>query len=363
MSAVIKENKDLQILTINPGSTSTKVTLFKGDTELFSSSVEHSSAELAKFEKISDQFEYRKSIILSAIEKEGINIKEIAAVVGRGGLLKPMSGGTYAICQKMIDDLHLAERGEHASNLGALIAKAISVTIDCPAYIVDPVVVDEMNDIARYSGNPLLPRKSIFHALNQKRTARIVAAKIGKPYESSNIIVAHMGGGISVGVHADGKVVDVNNALDGEGPFTPERSGTVPVGQLVDLCFSAEYEKGSIKKMIKGNGGLTAYLGTNDLREVVRMMDSGNHEAENVFQAMVYQVAKSIGEMATVVCGKLDAIALTGGMAYSERLTQEITKRVGFIAEVIIIPGENEMESLRDGALRVLSGVDKAKEY
>lgn len=363
MSAVIKENKDLQILTINPGSTSTKVTLFKGDTELFSSSVEHSSAELAKFEKISDQFEYRKSIIISALEKEGINIKEIAAVVGRGGLLKPMSGGTYSICQKMIDDLHLAERGEHASNLGALIAKAISVTIDCPAYIVDPVVVDELNDIARYSGNPLLPRKSIFHALNQKRTARMVAANIGKDYEKCNIIVAHMGGGISVGVHEKGKVTDVNNALDGDGPFTPERSGTVPVGQLVELCFSGEYEKAEIKKMIKGKGGLTAYLNTNDLREVIRKMDDGNQDAESVFYAMAYQIAKTIGEMATVVCGKVDAIGLTGGMAYSDRLTREIIKRVGFIADVIIIPGENEMESLRDGALRVLSGADEARIY
>ncbi len=352
-----------QILTINPGSTSTKFALFKGEESLLTKNIDHSNEELAPFEKMVDQFQMRKSIIVSELESNNINIADIDAVVGRGGLLRPISGGTYKVNENMIADLYEAAMGEHASNLGALIADAIAKEANCESFIVDPVVVDELDDIARYSGSPLLPRKSIFHALNQKRTARMVAEQIGKKYEETNIIVAHMGGGISVGVHAQGRVIDVNNALDGDGPFTPERSGALPAGGLVGLCFGGEYDEKQIRKMIKGNGGLVAYLGSNDLRDVEKRIQAGDKEAEQVHDAMAYQVAKDIGQLATVVSGNVDAIALTGGVAYSQLFTDKIKSRVGFIADVIIIPGENELEALRDGAIRVLDGIDVSLDY
>lgn len=351
------------ILTINPGSTSTKFTLFNGDEAVVSNNVDHSVEDLSPFEKMVDQFEYRYKVIISELKQSNVDMASINAVVGRGGLLKPMQGGTYEICEQMLNDLKEAKRGEHASNLGGLIAKAIADEVGCPSFIVDPVVVDEMDDIARLSGNPLLPRTSIFHALNQKRTARIVAEQIGKSYEESNIIVAHLGGGISVGIHSNGRVVDVNNALDGDGTFTPERSGSVPVGQMVSLCFGGKYSEAEIKKMIKGEGGMTAYLGTNDLREVEKRIASGDDEAKAVRDAMVYQIAKDIGQMATVVSGKVDAIGITGGMAHSEQFISMIENRVSFISKVVIIPGENEMEALRDGAARVIRGEEKAMSY
>ncbi len=354
---------DYMILTINPGSTSTKFALFQGDKVVVSKNINHSNEELEPFEKMVDQFDMRKAIIVKQLGEYNIEIKSIDAVVGRGGLLKPIDGGVYSVNQRMIDDLYEAKMGEHASNLGALIANAIAKEAGCNSYIVDPVVVDELNILARYSGNPLLPRKSIFHALNQKRTARIVAEQIGKNYESSNIIVAHMGGGISVGLHVNGKVIDVNNALDGDGPFTPERSGAVPVGSLVGICFSGEYSEKQIRKMIKGEGGLVAYLGTNDLRDVEAMIDKGDKKAAEIYEAMAYQISKEIGALATVADGNIDAIALTGGVAHSEKFTSIITKRTSYIADVITIPGENELEALRDGAIRILSGSDIAKEY
>lgn len=351
------------ILTINPGSTSTKFALFKGNEEILGDNITHSNEELAPYEKMVDQFEMRKSIIVNHLSEQNINLSDIDAVVGRGGLLKPIPGGTYKVNKAMIDDLHAAEMGEHASNLGALIAKAIADEADCESYIVDPVVVDELDNIARYSGNPLIPRKSIFHALNQKRTARMVADKIGKDYENCNLIVVHMGGGISAGVHVNGKVVDVNNALDGDGPFTPERSGALPAGGLVGLCFSGKYEEKQMRKMIKGEGGIVAYLGTNDLRVVESKIQEGDSQANMIYQAMAYQIAKEIGALATVANGKIDAIALTGGIAYSEKFTSLIEQRVNFIADVVVIPGENELEALRDGAIRVLDGVDSYKAY
>lgn len=351
------------ILTINPGSTSTKFALFKGEEPVLSDNINHSNEELVSFEQMVDQFDMRKSIIINALNNHGVDINDLDAVVGRGGLLKPIPGGTYKVNQRMIDDLYAAEMGEHASNLGALIAKAIAEEAGCESFIVDPVVVDELENIARYSGNPLLPRISIFHALNQKRTARIVADQLGKDYQNSNIIVAHMGGGISVGLHVNGKVVDVNNALDGDGPFTPERSGGIPAGALVSLCYSGKYDQKQIKKMIKGEGGLVAYLGTNDLRTVESQIENGDGQAKKIYEAMAYQIAKEIGSLATVADGNIDAIALTGGIAYSEKFTALIKKRTSFIAEVVIIPGENELEALRDGAARVLAGVDSEKEY
>ncbi len=352
-----------QILTINPGSTSTKFALFVGDDIVLGETVDHSAAELAPFGKMSDQFDFRKKIILAALARKQIDIKSLDAVVGRGGLLKPVSGGTYKVNDNMITDLRSAVRGEHASNLGALIAQAIAVEAGCESYIVDPVVVDELNDVARYSGNPLLPRVSIFHALNQKRTARMVATAYGMPYEDANIIVVHMGGGISAGMHSKGRVIDVNNALDGDGPFTPERSGTVPIGQMVGLCFSGEYTENQIRKMIKGGGGLVAYLGTNVLRDVELRIAEGNKEAELVHDAMVYQIAKEIGQLSTVVNGMVDAIALTGGMAHSDFFTNKIKDKVSFIADTVIFPGENELEALRDGAMRILNGEEESLAY
>ncbi len=351
------------ILTINPGSTSTKFALFKGEDVVITDTINHSSDELAPFEKMVDQFDMRKSLIVDQLKTNNINLSDIDAVVGRGGLLRPIPGGTYQVDQAMIDDLYAAKMGEHASNLGALIAKAIADEAGCKSFIVDPVVVDELNNIARYSGNPLIPRKSIFHALNQKRTARMVAEQLGKEYEKSNLIVAHMGGGISVGLHSDGKVIDVNNALDGDGPFTPERSGGVPVGSLVGLCFSGKYEEKQIRKMIKGEGGLVAYLGTNDLRVVEKQIEDGDIQAKMIYQAMAYQIAKEIGALATVVDGNIDAIALTGGVAYSDKFTSMIIQKTKFIADVVVVPGENELEALRDGAARVLSGIDIPKQY
>lgn len=354
---------DVRILVINPGSTSTKVAVFEGDETLISETVDHSAESLAPFERMADQFAMRKKIIVELLAKHRITIDSLSAVVGRGGLLKPIPGGTYRVNQTMLADLRAAERGEHASNLGALIADAIAREAECQSYIVDPVVVDELSDLARFSGHPELPRVSIFHALNQRRTARIVAGRIGKAYEESNIIVAHIGGGISVGIHSKGRIVDVNNALDGDGPFSPERSGGVPAGQLIGLCFSGKHEEKEIRQMIKGKGGIVAYLDTNDVREVEERINQKDESAEKVLEAMAYQIAKEIGQLATVVSGNVHAIAITGGVAHSKRVMDMIQKRINFIAETFIIPGENEMEALRDGVLRVLSGEEKALEY
>jgi butyrate kinase len=350
-------------LIINPGSTSTKIAVYDDDQPLLSHSVEHPGEQLQAFERIADQFEMRRKMIVDLLAEKRIALDSLSAIAGRGGLLRSIPGGTYLVNDAMLTDLRSAERGEHASNLGALIGEAIARMAGCHCYIVDPVVVDELDEVSRFSGHPLLPRQSIFHALNQKRTARIVAGKIGKRYEEANVIVAHLGGGVSVGVHAKGRVIDVNNALDGEGAFSPERSGTLPAGQLVGLCFSGEYTEKQIRQMIKGKGGLVAYLGTHDMRLVEERIAQGDSEAEKVHSAMAMQVAKDIGQMATVVSGNVDAVALTGGIAYSKSFVDKVLKRINFIAEVFVIPGENEMEALRDGVLRVLSGEEAPLVY
>ncbi|MGL5642999.1 MAG: butyrate kinase [Paraclostridium sp.] len=355
--------KIFKILTINPGSTSTKIAVFDNEELLFEKTLRHTSEEIGKYEKIADQFEFRKKVIEDAVVEGGIKVSDLDAVVGRGGLLKPITGGTYGVDDEMMEDLKVGVLGEHASNLGGLIAKEIGDSVGIPSYIVDPVVVDELDGIARISGIPEITRKSIFHALNQKATARRAAKDLNKKYEECNFIVAHMGGGISVGAHLKGAVIDVANALDGEGPFSPERSGGLPVGDLVKMCFSGEYSHDDIKKRIKGNGGLVAYLNTNDGREVEAMIEEGNEKAKLVYEAMAYQVAKEIGACSAVLNGEVDAILLTGGIAYSKMFTSMIIDRIKFIAEAKVYPGEDEMIALAQGGLRVLSKEENAKVY
>ncbi|WDU83484.1 butyrate kinase [Caloramator sp. Dgby_cultured_2] len=352
-----------RMLVINPGSTSTKIAVFDDLNPVFVETLRHSSEELAPYNTIFEQYEFRKNVILSALKEKNVPIESLNAVVGRGGLLKPIEGGTYNVNEKMIEDLKIGVQGQHASNLGGVIAYEIAKSVNIPAFIVDPVVVDEMDEIARISGMPEIQRKSIFHALNQKAVAKRYAKEHEKKYEELNLIVAHLGGGISVGAHRKGRVVDVNNALDGEGPFSPERTGSLPVGDLVKLCFSGKYTLDEIKKKITGKGGLMAYFGTNDARDVEKMMNEGNKEAELVYKAMAYQVAKEIGMCATVLKGEVDAIILTGGLAYGKTFVEWIKERISFIAPVVVYPGEDEMLALAEGGLRVLRGEEIAKEY
>ncbi|MBW4827103.1 MAG: butyrate kinase [Clostridiaceae bacterium] len=352
-----------RILVINPGSTSTKIAVFDDEKAIFEETLRHSTEELSKYDKVYDQYKFRKDIILEILNRNNIELESLNAIVGRGGLLNPIEGGTYVVNKKMLKDLKIGVQGEHASNLGGIIANEIAKMIDKPAYIVDPVVVDEMEDIARISGMPEIDRRSIVHALNQKAVARRHSKSKNKNYEDMNLIVAHLGGGISVGAHRKGKVIDVNNALDGEGPFSPERSGGLPVGDLVKLCYSGKYSEDEMKKKIKGNGGLVSYLNTNDAREVGEMIKEGNKEAELVYNAMAYQIAKEIGSCAAVLKGEVDGIILTGGIAYDKEFTKWIEEMVNFISNVYVYPGEDELMALAEGGLRVLRGEEKAKEY
>jgi len=352
-----------RLLVINPGSTSTKIAVFDNNNLIHEETLRHTAEELAPFDRIYDQDNFRKDIILDSLNKQGINLSKLSAVIGRGGLLKPIESGTYEVKENMLKDLQSGEYGEHASNLGGIIANEIAKGLNIPAYIVDPVVVDEMQDIARISGMPEIERKSIFHALNQKAVARRAAKELGVSYEDCNIIVAHMGGGVSVGAHRMGKVIDVNNALDGEGPFSPERAGGLPVGDMVKLCFSGKYTIDEIKKMLKGKGGLVAYLGTNDGREVENRIKEGDKEAELVYSAMAYQVAKEIGSCAAALKGKVDAIVLTGGIAYDKIFVGWIKERVEFISKIFVYPGEDEMTALAQGGLRVLKKEERPKQY
>lgn len=352
-----------KVLAINPGSTSTKISVYRDEKEILVKTLRHTSEELKDFNSISDQMEFRKKIVESSLVESGISPSELSAVVGRGGLLKPISGGTYHVNETMLKDLTVGVMGEHASNLGGRIAHIMAEENNIPAYIVDPVVVDEMKDVARVSGVPELERKSIFHALNQKAVARKYAREIGAEYEELNLIVVHMGGGVSVGAHENGRVIDVNNALDGDGPFSPERAGGVPAGDLVKMAVSGKYELDYIKKRLKGNGGLVGYLGTTDVRDVLRMIEEGDAKAKLVFDAMIYQIAKEIGGFSASLKGRVDAILLTGGIAYSEIVVAAIRDYVEYIAQVRVYPGEDEMAALTEGALRVLRGEEKSKEY
>lgn len=345
----------MKILAVNPGSTSTKIAVYDNETPLLVLTIRHSVEELSPFPSVIDQFDFRKSLILDQLEAAGISLC-FDAVIGRGGFLKPIPGGVYEINEVMKHDLIHAKKG-HASNLGGLIAaQAAAGMPGCRAFIADPIVVDELDDVARLTGFPLLPRTSIFHALNQKAIARRYAREHNTSYESLNLIVCHLGGGISVAAHRRGRVIDVNNALDGEGPFSPERAGTLPAGDLVDLCFSGQFTKEELKKSISGRAGLAAHLGTNNVLSVIQSIEEGDNKAKLVFESMIYNTAKSIGGAAVALYGKADAILLTGGIAYSDYVVSRLKERVSFLAPVEVYPGEDEMEALAANALGALKG-------
>lgn len=353
-----------RILTINPGSTSTKIAVFENAKNVFLKNIKHTTEDLAPFASITEQYQFRKDTILKNLEEDGQEISTISCVVGRGGLVYPIPSGVYEVNEDMIKDLRNSPIGEHASNLGGLIAHDIAQSIPgVKAYIADPVVVDEMEDIARITGHPKFERLSILHALNQKAIARKFASESNIKYEDLNLIIAHLGGGISVGAHRKGRVIDVNNALDGEGPFSPERTGSLPCGQVAKLCFSGQYTHKDIKLMIKGKGGFAAYLDTNDAYEVEMRAKAGDEYAQFISDAMAYQVAKEIGALSAVLKGDVDAIILTGGIAYNKQFCSFIEEMTSFIAPMKVYPGEDEMSALAMNGLMVLQGEIEPKIY
>jgi len=353
------------ILAINPGSTSTKIALFEGTDSLFEKTLRHSAGELSQFPDIISQYGFRKDLIVKAIEESEYELSDIAIVVGRGGALRPIDSGTYLVNDLMKEDLiEGAARTGHASNLGGLIADDMARSLpDARAVIADPPVVDELEDVARFAGHPAFTRKSIFHALNQKAVARRHAETAGRNYRDLNLIVAHLGGGISVGAHRKGRVVDVNDALDGEGAFSPERSGGLPAGQLVKFCFSGKKDAGELKKMLVGRGGVSAYLGTSDMKDVEKRIAGGDTDAALVYDAMIYQVAKDIGAMFTVLEGEVDGIIITGGIAFSDLLIEKLKARIDKLAKIFVYPGEDEMEALALNGRLILEGKIEPIEY
>ena len=353
----------IKSLIINPGSTSTKIGVFEDETLLFEETLRHSTEEIAQYASIVDQKDFRKQIILDLLAKKNFDINSLQVIVGRGGMLKPIPGGTYAVSDELLEDLKIGKQGQHASNLGGILAREIGDSIGVPSYIVDPVVVDELMPIARYSGVPELPRTSVFHALNQKAVAKRYAKEKGVSYDSLNLIVVHMGGGVSVGAHEKGRVIDVFNALDGDGAFSPERAGAVPSGALIKMCFSGEYTEKEVYKKIVGNGGFNAYLGTNDMRDVAKMIADGDAHADEVREAFILQVCKNIGSMACVLKGKVDRIIVTGGIAYNKEVVDKMEERAGFIAPFTVYPGEDELLALAQGALRVINGEEETIKY
>ncbi len=351
------------ILAINPGSTSTKIALYRDEEELLTTTVRHSTETLNGYPDLPSQLPLREEAVRGVLRQAGEEPSSLSAVVGRGGLLRPIPGGTYLVEEAMIEDLRSEILGEHASNLGGILAQDIAAPLGIPAFIVDPVVVDELEDIARPAGTPAIERTSIFHALNHKAVARRYAEEQGRRYADLDLIVVHLGGGITVGAHRRGRVVDVNDGLNGEGPFSPERAGGLPALKVVKLCFAPGADEKQITKTIKGNGGLAGYLGTNDAQEVGRRIDAGDAEALRLYRAMAYQVSKEIGAMAVVLRGNIDAILLTGGLAWDRRFVDWVSEAVSFLAPVQVYPGEDEMKALARGALRVLSGTETAKRY
>ena len=351
----------MKILVINPGSTSTKLAVYEDEQPVWTKSVHHPVEETASFQRIIEQYEYRKDFILKSLAEDGIPVA-FDAVIARGGLLKPTPGGVYAVNERMKHDLVHAQM-EHASNLGALIADEISRTCGCPSYIADPVVVDERMQEAKLTGIPGIERISIFHALNSKAVSRKYAASIGKRYEDLNLIVVHLGGGISVGAHRKGQVVDVNNALDGDGPFSPERAGTIPAGQVAELCFSGKYELRQVKKMLNGKGGLTAHLGETDMRVIAAKAEAGDEPYKGVLDAMLYGVGKEVGSRYVALRGQADAIIVTGGIAHSAYCVGVLKSWIDYLAPVVLMPGEDEMGSLAYNALGALRGDLKLQVY
>lgn len=352
-----------RILVINPGSTSTKFAVFEDSSPLFQVNITHESGQLAQYSSIAEQYGMRESAILGILRDREFNLASLSACVGRGGLLHPIPGGIYRVNEAMKLDLLSAKYGEHASNLGALIAEKIASGLGIPAFIADPVVVDELSDLARVSGHKLFSRKSVFHALNQKAVVRRWCREHDRSYTGVNIIVAHMGGGVSVGLHHDGKVVDVNQALSGEGPFSPERSGTLPAGDLVKLCFSGRYTEKEVLKMITGQGGLVSFMNSNDMRTAENAHRAGDPAGTLYYNAFIYQVAKAIGALSPVVSGAIDAIILTGGIAYGKEVQEGIRTMCGFLAPVVCYPGEGELEALADAGILGLEHPESVMDY
>lgn len=352
------------ILAINPGSTSTKIAVYDNTNPVFIQIIRHTIHELAQFGVITEQFNFRKELVINELRVAEISLKNIKIIMGRGGLLKPVESGIIAVNEKMIHDLELCIYGEHASNLGGLIAYYLAKSLpNAKAYISNPVVVDELCDLARLSGHPLLPRKSIFHALNQKAVARQHAKSIMRKYEDLNLIVVHLGGGITVGAHKKGRVVDVNQGLDGEGPYSPERTGTLPIGDLIRLCFKGDYTQKQLLKMISGEGGLVAYLGTNSAYEVEKQVEAGDNEAKYIYDGMAYQVAKEIGSMVAVLHSEVDGILITGGIAHDKYFVNQVISYVHKMAPVHVYPGEDEMRALAMNGLRIITGEAEVKVY
>lgn len=352
-----------KILVINPGSTSTKIGVFEDEKMLFDKTLRHPAEEIAKYATITDQKDFRKQLVMEALAENNFDIHTLDAVSARGGLIKPICGGTYSVNTAMIVDCIKGVQGQHACNLGGLIAREMGEELNIPSFVVDPPVVDEMAPVARYTGHPVLERKSKFHALNQKAVAKRYAKEIGKKYEDINLIVCHMGGGVSVGAHVNGRIVDTENALDGEGPFSPERAGSMPTGGIIDLCFSGEYTEAQIRKMMVGRGGLVAYTGSTDMRDLLKMAANGDEKVQEVIDAFHYQIAKEIGSMAAAMKGKVDQIILTGGIAYGKETVEAISEMVGWIAPITVYPGEDELLALAQGALRALTGEEEILVY
>lgn len=354
---------EYKMLIINLGSTSTKIAVYMDLTEQFKVSINHSQHELSEFQDIWEQKSFRKEKILNTLKENGYTLKEFNCIACRGGNVKPIPGGTYLVNAEMIADIRSEKYGVHPTGVGNIIAYELGNEFSLPVITADPPVTDELCNLARYSGIKEISRISSGHALNQKRTARKIASELGKEYTDMNLVVVHLGGGISVGAHEKGRMIDFNNALDGDGPFSPERAGTVPVGSLIKMCFSGEYTEKDMIKKIKGNGGLMSYLGTNSGIEVEERIKNEDSYAQEVFEAMAFQVSKEIAGAAAVLKGKVDAIVLTGSLAYSKRLTNWIKERTGFIASIYLCPGENEMISLAENALRYLRGEEEVKKY
>ncbi len=352
----------MKILAINPGSTSTKIAVYNDRNKFFATTLRHSVDDLEPFPRVIDQFEFRKHLILNALAENEIPL-EFDAVIGRGGLLRPIPGGVYEVNDAMVADIKKVRRS-HACNLGCLIARDLADELGCPAYIADPGVVDELDEVARITGSPLMPRITTWHALNQRAIGRRYARQLSETnpsqppvrYEEMNLIIVHLGGGISVGAHKHGKVVDVNNAFDGEGPFSPERAGTLPSGALIDLCYSGRYTKDELKKRISGKAGLAAHLGSTDIQAIVARIEKGDDYARLVLDAMIYQIAKHVAALTPVFRGKVDAILITGGIAYSDYVMSRLLPQIDFIAPVEIFPGEDELEALALNALGALDG-------
>lgn len=340
-----------RILTINPGSTSTKAVLFEEKEAVRSVELDHPTSDLARFPRVMDQLGYRLDALRGALGETG----PLDAVVGRGGFLAPVPGGAYAVGEAMLDELAQARHGEHASNLGAFMARDFARAAGCPALVVDPVATDEFMDVARLTGLPEIGRRSIFHALGQRGAAREAAARLGISYPRGRFIVAHLGGGISVGAHLKGRVVDVTNALDGEGPFSPERSGALPLLPVLDLIETGLYTPSQLKRLVTGQAGLVAHLGSSDLRQAEARMLGGDEKARTVFEALVYNVAKAVASMAPALEGRVEAVVLCGGMARSTRLAHAVTRLVAFLGPVVVVTGVEEMSAMARGALLALA--------